>query len=349
MGEKEKCEFCTSTLEEKINHDDYAVECVCPICGAYSFSRWDKMDHGCLVDLSKDMVASYLYHNNKVVEKRRLVEYTVFIGSKKHYDGLKEKHQNYYYVSIDEIMSFWPYQFSDRINKILLALSMRCRFFGEQLKMSTEEAKSLLFISRYDENGQLLHYNYIEMQYRELYDYFKDNSLVKFMSHDHNVYVTMQSEGWRRVDNIQQSEISNRKVFIAISFSKETKKIRSAIEEGIRSAEFNPIIMTDLIHNKQIVPEMFRLIRESRALIMDITEPNYGAYYEAGYALGLGKEVIISCKATAFDRKFESEEEKKYERFIKPHFDIAQRQILKWNNCPDLAKQVEEWIKALIR
>lgn len=31
-------------------------------------------------------------------------------------------------------------------------------------------------------------------------------------------------------------------------------------------------------------------------MVVDITYPNYGAYYEAGYAQALGKEVIICCR-----------------------------------------------------
>jgi len=33
---------------------------------------------------------------------------------------------------------------------------------------------------------------------------------------------------------------------------------------------------------------------------MDVSFPNYGAYYEAGYAIGKGKQVIICCSAERF-------------------------------------------------
>ena len=55
------------------------------------------------------------------------------------------------------------------------------------------------------------------------------------------------------------------------------------------------------------------------------------------------------CLFVFFNHKYESEEEKKYERYLKPHFDIAQKQILVWNDYDDLAKKLCEWIKALIR
>ncbi len=77
-----------------------------------------------------------------------------------------------------------------------------------------------------------------------------------------------------------------------------------------------------------------------------ISEPNYGAYYEAGDALGLGKEVIISCSSAVFSKQY-TEEEKRYEKYLKPHFDIAQKQILIWDDYDDLTKKLAEWIRAL--
>ena len=91
---------------------------------------------------------------------------------------------------------------------------------------------------------------------------------------------------------------------------------------------------------------MFRLIRECRFLIMDISDPNYGAYYEAGYARGLGKEIIITCSHDTHNKEYTTEEER---RHLKPHFDIAQKQILVWNNYNDLTQKLEQWIRALFK
>ena len=42
-------------------------------------------------------------------------------------------------------------------------------------------------------------------------------------------------------------------------------------------------------------------IRDSRFVIADLTDDNRGAYWEAGYAEGLGKPVIYICKKEKFD------------------------------------------------
>lgn len=81
-----------------------------------------------------------------------------------------------------------------------------------------------------------------------------------------------------------------------MAFNDGTKETREVIRAGVEKSGFCSKFIDEIIHNHQIMPEMFRLIRECQFLILEISDPNYGAYYEAGYALGLGKEVIICCK-----------------------------------------------------
>ena len=42
-------------------------------------------------------------------------------------------------------------------------------------------------------------------------------------------------------------------------------------------------------------------IQSSDFLVADLTHDNYGAYWEAGYAEGLGKPVIYTCEKKKFD------------------------------------------------
>ena len=138
----------------------------------------------------------------------------------------------------------------------------------------------------------------------------------------------------------------------AFRYNKSAEKIRIALKKGIDNAEYSSILMDEIVHNHQIVPEMLRLIKESRFMIMDITQPNFGAYYEAGYAQGLGKEVIITCRKDVWDKKdflCEKDADCRYKEIAsKPHFDIAQKQVLVWNDYDDLTKQLSEWIRHII-
>ena len=214
--------------------------------------------------------------------------------------------------------------------------------YGTLAPFPYDELISCFFIKRHKDNKKL-----IESAIKNQFDFFTNYLFTNgYISEPKTDMFYLTAKGWQRVEEIQRSQTNNKDVFVSMSFADTTKSIREAIRIGIVNAGFSPDFMDEIIHNKQIVPEMFRMIRECRLLIMDISEPNYGAYYEAGYALGLGKEVIISCSSAVFSKQY-TEEEKRYEKYLKPHFDIAQKQILIWDDYNDLTKKLAEWIRAL--
>lgn len=60
-------------------------------------------------------------------------------------------------------------------------------------------------------------------------------------------------------------------------------------------------------------------IRRCRFLVADLSDENAGAYWEAGFAEGLGKPVIYLCRAK--DGEFEK----------KIHFDVDHRHTVRWD------------------
>lgn len=85
------------------------------------------------------------------------------------------------------------------------------------------------------------------------------------------------------------------------------------------------------------MPEIFYEIKNSKFVVVDVTEQNYGAYYEAGYAQALGKEVIVCCRKEIFDNPD-----------TKPHFDIAQKSMILWVTEDDLKTRLINRIKATV-
>lgn len=338
-----KCSYCGGNAQFESHHESDVIFCKCDVCGRYAIGAYDRPR------LPNDRIASFLYHNIKRHEEERPTTYTAYLGKEENYNYLQQKYPHYHLTTSDEITAFWQCKFSERVDRILLALARRSKFFGEQMYLSFPEMQSLLFITRFDEHGQELESVDVEMQISEMTNFLVSRDYAKISGDGDGFYVTLLAEGWRRVDELQQQGNDSKDVFVSMSFAPSAKQTREAIRNGIIRAGFSAEFIDEIVHNRQIVPEMFRLIRECRFLVLDISEPNYGAYYEAGYALGLGKEVIITCSAEVFSHKYESEEEKKYERYLKPHFDIAQKQILVWNDHEDLSTKLCEWIKALIR
>ena len=329
MGNSEKCPYCGS---DAIIIDSGNLKDVnCPACGNFKYEDFTAI-YG---ENIKNEIASFLCH--KKLE-----------NSNKHYilksSADESGDKNIIYPSVDEIRSFFPHKFADRISLILIALANKSDFFGDFIELPIEELESILFIKRFDEQGERLDSSKISSQYKQITEYLKENKYIDLEREPgKKEKVNLLADGWKRVDELQQSDLNNKNVFVSMAFNKETEKTREAIKKGISDAGFSPEFIDEIVHNHQIVPEMFKLIRESRFLILEISDPNYGAYYEAGYALGKGKEVIICCSKNIFEKDFG--EESKYR---KPHFDIAQKQILIWDGYEDLQKKLSEWIKAII-
>ena len=72
-------------------------------------------------------------------------------------------------------------------------------------------------------------------------------------------------------------------------------------------------------------------IRDSKFVVVDLTHQNNGAYFEEGYAMGLGKPIIQLCKDG-----------------VKLHFDIAQKNTIMWKNEEDIPVKLTNRIKATI-
>lgn len=339
MNQNQKCFFCETDAEVQVMSaikETYFVKC--PVCGRYEVAN------SFLNQEIKDYAASYLYHHGK--EKGDSFIY--FLGEES--DFTKEYHtpnEHIHFVSIEEIRAYYPKSFSEKVDRSLVAFAKKSEYFGNMIRISDDEIISLLFIRRFDTQGSPLPNDQIRMQYKRILEYFEKQGYISGHASDQSTRILLLADGWKQIEKLNASMDLSRDVFVSMSFADESNPIREAIRKGIIGAGFSAEFMDEIIHNRQIIPEMFRLIRECRFLIMDISDPNYGAYYEAGYAQGLGKEVIITCSNETFNREYKTKTEKKYARYLKPHFDILQKQILRWDDYADLTHKLTEWIKAL--
>ena len=94
--------------------------------------------------------------------------------------------------------------------------------------------------------------------------------------------------------------------------------------------------MDELEHNNQIVPEMLYQIKQARFLVVDESDCNLGAYYEAGYAAGMGKPVIHICNKARFNDA--------------AHFDVRQVNTIMWtpDDIDDLSRRLAKRIEATV-
>lgn len=144
--------------------------------------------------------------------------------------------------------------------------------------------------------------------------------------------------GWERFYHLTRIGGVGTRAFLAMKFNDAEldemvrRHMRPAVEKtgfAVRRLDDEP--------RAGLIDDRLRLeIRLARFLLADLTHANNGAYWEAGYAEGLGKPVIYLCKKAVFDDPGQ-----------RPHFDTNHHLTITWDG-PTIADDMER-LKATIR
>ena len=149
---------------------------------------------------------------------------------------------------------------------------------------------------------------------------------------------SMTVRGWVHYEQIQKQAKDSTIAFMAMQFRDDEldKIVDEVFRDAVEQTGFRLQKLTD-DQKAGLIDDQIRVqIRRSRFLIADLTHANNGAYWEAGFAEGIGIPVIYTCKQAVFD-----DEEKK------PHFDTNHHLIVMWG--PDKPEEAAKKLKATIR
>jgi len=142
--------------------------------------------------------------------------------------------------------------------------------------------------------------------------------------------------GWQRFHKIQRGAVTSRTAFMAMPF--KNSEVEKVFEEVFRPAVAETGFELKPVNVKQpagLIDDQIRVdIRLSRFLIADLTCDNRGAYWEAGYAEGLGKPVIYTCNKYYFEHPG-------------THFDTNHCTTVIWD--PEEPEEAADKLKATIR
>lgn len=328
-----RCPFCNSNAKADSNSADDTIFWDCPACGRFKLSA-NSVETFLTNPNVKDMVATYLFYNG--IHKKG----DGFLKSNRRYIWLDDENQepdnsSFESVTIDQINAFYNTTFTEKISMILLDIASKTRYFSEYIEYSFEELLGLTFCKRWDDN-EIRKDDSLIKQSHFILNYLEGNEWIKynFQNPQINCKIQMMSSGWARVEKVEQDDSHKKNVFIAMSFDSSMDETRETLKKAIFSNGYNPRIMNEIEHNRQIVPEMLYEIRQARFIIAELTGHNNGAYFEAGYALGLGKEVILVCQEDSFKEH--------------GHFDVKQINTVMWKDQDDLYKRLDARIKATI-
>ncbi len=298
----------------------------CTCCGEYVVNK-EKENELKL----KNETADYLFFNKRGAGK------SWFIGDRDDFDRLDKATIDSSYLSIETILAFYPTHFSDKIDRALLYLSKLSSYMGHIFSLKINEISQIFFVKRFIDNNTIFDQHEILAQIFLIADYLRNNKYVEIPSTVNGKTINgikVLPLGWKRIDEIERQNINNKNVFIAMSFDDSMNETREAIKEAVLDCGYKPRIMDEIEHNHQIVPEMLFEIRKSRFVVAELTLHNNGAYFEAGYALGQGKDVIQVCKKDAFGTD--------------GHFDVKQVSTILWESYDDLKERLIKRIKATI-
>jgi hypothetical protein len=147
-------------------------------------------------------------------------------------------------------------------------------------------------------------------------------------------YVRLEAKGWELIQSAGTIGIPG-KCFVAMWFD---ESMNEAYEAGIFPAlkhdcKMEPIKIDLVPHNDNIINKIIAEIRTCQFMVADFTGHRGGVYFEAGFAKGLGREVIMTCREDHVDGF---------------HFDLRQFSRITWKYATDLREKLADKIKATI-
>ncbi len=326
MEEFKKCPFCN--IDAKVNEQpSYCFSFLtvdCPSCGHFAIDKFS----------FKSSKSSKSF-NQKMREKAAMIaaerklkgeEYEYFFVQ--NFDKVEEVvNSQYHPITLKDFLREYPQTGADVFDRVLLNFSRLCPAVHEFLDLAFYDDSSIEAYKWYFYSPRV---EGVEQIVSEL-------KSMGFLNVQGKWHWHITRRGWERIDKLQESEGSA--PFVAMWFnSKETGLLRESIKKAVKSAGYSAlnVMVDEAHHNDFIMDKVLNMINEARFVIADFTcQPELddekekisqgvrgGVYFEAGYARGLGKKVIHTCR--------DDDESKK-----RRHFDIDQINTIFWQEKDD--------------
>jgi hypothetical protein len=313
MDEKGTCPICRET-----NVDVYslfpklATATDCPRCGSFQISKelsdWFKTPQF-QSSLEIQLLPYLSAHTRQESEKKATAEVNIY-----NWLGLALLHEST--------------PVSLKATKLLELIAKRSKYPGDQPQLTGDNDYPLL-----DSSSR------IEFEY--LMNYLKEAGWVTWKDRISRkddplalYYAALTVKGWERLEPANPGGIPGR-CFVAMSFD---NSLDDAYNRGIYPAlkedcNLDPRRIDLVQHNEKICDKILSEIRLASILVADFTLHQPGVYFEAGFAMALGRPVIWTCRE---------------DEITKAHFDTRQYSHVLWTSPDDLRTKLTERIRATI-
>jgi len=144
--------------------------------------------------------------------------------------------------------------------------------------------------------------------------------------------------GWKLRNDLQFKAPTARRAFMALQFgdAELIRVIEDCFKPAATRAGFDLRMLTDGQGAGLIDDQMRVALRTSRFIVADLTHGNRGAYWESGFAEGLGRPVFYTCRSDVWN-----------DVSLRPHFDTRHMATVIWD--PANLQQAENQLSNMIR
>lgn len=224
---------------------------------------------------------------------------------------------------------------SEQMNNFMLWLGDHLPSLGDKVHVYNLVMQAEIGARTQEGTDKIVDY-LIEKKWIESTNIFPDGAFDDDVKTAQEFEMSLTMEGWEYYEKLRQGRSASRRAFIAMKFGDSDLDyvLANCFRQAVKDSGFDLFRLDDEPRAGLIDDRMRVEIRASRFLIADLTHENAGAYWEAGYAEGLGKPVIYTCEKKKFDEK-------------KTHFDTNHHLTVLWDK-DDLEKTARD-LKNTIR
>ncbi len=146
--------------------------------------------------------------------------------------------------------------------------------------------------------------------------------------------VRITPTGWQHVEALESARIESTQAFVAMWFDRRMDDAYlSGIKPALAATGFSDFRVDRVEFTGKIDDKIVAELRRSGFVVADFTGHRQGVYFEAGFAMGLGRPVIWCCHEDDIEAA---------------HFDTRQYNHITWATPSELRQRLIDRIRATI-
>jgi hypothetical protein len=229
-------------------------------------------------------------------------------------------------ISVNELLAQFPQTAGEFLNRILLNLNRLAPRPFSEIHFNFKKPDNLYLFTKDTEECMTI--------FKEL----SEQGLIRdgHSSTMRDLSKILTSRSWEIIENLQNSAIDSKQVFIAMWFDSTMKDFyEKGIKPAVEEAGYTAVRIDLKEFNNKICDELIAEIKRSKFLVADFSGLRSGVFFEAGFAKGLGREVIFTVGQADVEK-------------LKEHFDTRQYNHIVYDSPEDLRKKLYNRIGATI-